>query len=385
LLRGSVGKPLPGVEVKIESPDENGVGEVLARGQNVMLGYYNNEEATEAVLQDRWLRTGDLGKSTKTEICISSDARKTSLLIRTAKIFTRTKSKILRKIAVHQRIVGRRFARRGRRRENRALVVPDYEYDIALSRAKTTKKVEEHFREVSAGLPFSNASKFCISRRLSCRARRRAKSNARKSSKCCNAGSEIAKKNRRFRRIKRRRHGFVDSQNRRVGFQSRFRKSRSNESSPIWVLIQLMFVELQAAVEDAGGRVVSPDTLNEVQTVRELLTAVQRVDKSKKIVDEPKAEEKKGRRDFHSFDRPPRRQSSRRFRAGTLYETVLKHENRRRSERPAAHEFHRRAQITLRISIWAWSKKRSAKTWRNKPSPSRPPITGSTRNTNARI
>ncbi len=59
---GSVGKPLPGVEVKIDNPDENGVGEVLARGQNVMLGYYNNEEATEAVLQDRWLRTGDLGR-----------------------------------------------------------------------------------------------------------------------------------------------------------------------------------------------------------------------------------------------------------------------------------------------------------------------------------
>jgi long-chain acyl-CoA synthetase len=53
-----------------------------------------------------------------------------------------------------------------------------------------------------------------------------------------------------------------------------------------------MFVELQAAVEDAGGRLISPDTLNEVQTVRELLTAVQRVDKSKKLADEPKAEEK---------------------------------------------------------------------------------------------
>ncbi|HLA95459.1 MAG TPA: AMP-binding protein, partial [Pyrinomonadaceae bacterium] len=62
LLRGSVGKPLPGVEVKIDNPDANGVGEVVARGQNVMLGYYNNEEATEAVLQDRWLKTGDLGK-----------------------------------------------------------------------------------------------------------------------------------------------------------------------------------------------------------------------------------------------------------------------------------------------------------------------------------
>src|SRR6185369_145548 len=53
------------------------------------------------------------------------------------------------------------------------------------------------------------------------------------------------------------------------------------------------FVELQAAVEDAGGRVLSPDSLNEVQTVRELLAAVQRVDKSKKLADEPKIEEKK--------------------------------------------------------------------------------------------
>src|SRR5947209_8223573 len=55
----------------------------------------------------------------------------------------------------------------------------------------------------------------------------------------------------------------------------------------------LMFVELQAAVEDAGGRVLSPDTLNEVQTVRELLTAVNRVDKSRKLADEPRVEEKK--------------------------------------------------------------------------------------------
>jgi long-chain acyl-CoA synthetase len=54
-----------------------------------------------------------------------------------------------------------------------------------------------------------------------------------------------------------------------------------------------MFVELQAAVEDAGGRVLSPDTLNEVQNVREVLTAVQRVDKAKRLADEPKVQERK--------------------------------------------------------------------------------------------
>jgi long-chain acyl-CoA synthetase len=63
---GHVGKPVPGVEVKIRNPDETGVGEVVARGPNVMLGYANNPEATSAVLDEGgWLRTGDLGKLDK--------------------------------------------------------------------------------------------------------------------------------------------------------------------------------------------------------------------------------------------------------------------------------------------------------------------------------
>ncbi len=60
---GSVGKPIPGVEVKLLNPDSSGVGEILARGPNVMLGYANNREATKAVLDsDGWLHTGDLGR-----------------------------------------------------------------------------------------------------------------------------------------------------------------------------------------------------------------------------------------------------------------------------------------------------------------------------------
>lgn len=60
---GHVGKPVPGVSVKIANPDTHGVGEVWARGDNVMQGYADNEEATQQVLtDDGWLRTGDLGK-----------------------------------------------------------------------------------------------------------------------------------------------------------------------------------------------------------------------------------------------------------------------------------------------------------------------------------
>ncbi|MGE4357371.1 MAG: long-chain fatty acid--CoA ligase, partial [Candidatus Omnitrophota bacterium] len=56
---GSVGKPLPGIEVKIENDLEE--GEVLVKGKNVMLGYYKNPEETEIALRDNWLYTGDIG------------------------------------------------------------------------------------------------------------------------------------------------------------------------------------------------------------------------------------------------------------------------------------------------------------------------------------
>lgn len=60
---GSCGKAAPRMEVKIDSPGpENIVGEIMTRGDNVMLGYYKNPEATAQVLEaDGWLHTGDLG------------------------------------------------------------------------------------------------------------------------------------------------------------------------------------------------------------------------------------------------------------------------------------------------------------------------------------
>jgi long-chain acyl-CoA synthetase len=61
-LPGSVGQPLPGIEIRIHEPDRRGVGEVIARGPNVMAGYYGNERATEEALRDGWLHTGDLGR-----------------------------------------------------------------------------------------------------------------------------------------------------------------------------------------------------------------------------------------------------------------------------------------------------------------------------------
>jgi long-chain acyl-CoA synthetase len=61
-LAGSVGRALPGIDVKIFEPDERGIGEIVAKGPNVMAGYYENPEATAQVMQGGWLHTGDLGR-----------------------------------------------------------------------------------------------------------------------------------------------------------------------------------------------------------------------------------------------------------------------------------------------------------------------------------
>ena len=58
---GSVGLSLPNVEIKINNPDKDGIGEIIAKGPNVMLGYYQNEEKTNEVLKNGWFYTGDLG------------------------------------------------------------------------------------------------------------------------------------------------------------------------------------------------------------------------------------------------------------------------------------------------------------------------------------
>jgi long-chain acyl-CoA synthetase len=58
----TVGPPMPGVEVRLAETNEQGVGEVLVKGGNVFIGYYNNEQATKEVkTEDGWLMTGDLG------------------------------------------------------------------------------------------------------------------------------------------------------------------------------------------------------------------------------------------------------------------------------------------------------------------------------------
>jgi len=85
MRRNSVGPAIPGVEVKIADPDENGIGEIIARGENIMLGYYNNEEATNEVLKDGWLYTGDMGRVDRDGFIFISGRKKNVIVLSNGK------------------------------------------------------------------------------------------------------------------------------------------------------------------------------------------------------------------------------------------------------------------------------------------------------------
>ena len=75
-----VGLPLPGVEVKVDSPSEEGIGELLVKGPIVMKGYYKNEEATNEAVVDGWFKTGDYGTiNDKGQIAITG--RKKNIIV----------------------------------------------------------------------------------------------------------------------------------------------------------------------------------------------------------------------------------------------------------------------------------------------------------------
>ena len=77
---GTVGIPMLNVKLEIENSDENGIGEIRVKGPNVMLGYYENEEATKEVLKDGWFYTGDLGYLDKNG-CLAITGRSKNLIV----------------------------------------------------------------------------------------------------------------------------------------------------------------------------------------------------------------------------------------------------------------------------------------------------------------
>jgi len=76
-LFGTVGRPIPGIEVRIDQPDQKGEGEILVRGPNIMQGYFNRPELTgQTIDANGWLHTGDIGKFVEQQFLKITDRKK---------------------------------------------------------------------------------------------------------------------------------------------------------------------------------------------------------------------------------------------------------------------------------------------------------------------
>ena len=83
---GSIGKALPTLDVKIDKPNEEGIGELLVKGPTIMLGYYENEEATkETIDKEGWLHTGDLAQIDKDGFIFITGRKKFVIVLKNGK------------------------------------------------------------------------------------------------------------------------------------------------------------------------------------------------------------------------------------------------------------------------------------------------------------
>lgn len=148
VLGGSVGRPLHGVEIKINNPSSEGVGEVWARGPNVMLGYAGDDSATASVLEDGWFKTGDLGRldaegrlflsGRQKDVVVDADGRN---------VYPDEIEELYGKHAAIKElsVVG---LLQGGSEKVAALVVP------AVSGDRVRHDIQEHFKETGETLPF---------------------------------------------------------------------------------------------------------------------------------------------------------------------------------------------------------------------------------------
>ncbi len=157
VIPGSVGRALPGVDVRIDQPDEHGVGEVVAKGANVMAGYYQNDDATAQTLKDGWLHTGDLGRLDDDGNLFIVGRRKEMILGASGENIYPDEleelyadSRYVKEVSV----VGLPGAD-GTHETVAALIVPEYDQGegSTMAREEIRERVREHLREVGKAQP----------------------------------------------------------------------------------------------------------------------------------------------------------------------------------------------------------------------------------------
>ncbi len=126
---GSIGIPIPGVEIKIYEPDIEGVGEILVKGNNVMKGYYKNSLATTQTLRDDYLHTGDMGYMDEDGYIYITGRKKSIIVTEGGKnIYPEEIEQILgRSKYIEEVLVIERFNKEKNKAELTAIIYPNWE------------------------------------------------------------------------------------------------------------------------------------------------------------------------------------------------------------------------------------------------------------------
>jgi long-chain acyl-CoA synthetase len=334
LIPGSVGRPLPGIDVKIDNPDANGIGEVIAKGPNVMSGYFENPEATAQTIINGWLHTGDLGRFDE-EGNLYIVGRKKEMILGPSgeNVYPDELEELYndRNYVKEISVVG--LPGEGGHETVAALIVPDYEKG---DREHVREQVREQVRKVSKSLPLYKRVKvfhlwdFDLPKTASRKVKRR----------------DVIKE---LQRLERAAKGGEEAKQLSTGDGaaagtwlldvladvSQKKRGTITAATPLAELgfDSLMFTELAVALEAAGVNLPDPSELNGLETVADVEKLVARLgakaksDKPRRdrIRKEKEADDKKADSDDINVPGPLVSLGRRALRGGmrALYERVL--------------------------------------------------------------
>lgn len=152
----SCGRPGSCNEVKIDNPDEKGEGEIMAKGTNVMLGYYKNPEATAAVMRDGWFGTGDIGRFDKQGMLYVTGRVKNLIVLKNGKnIYPEELELLMYRIDLVKEAVV--YSLEGENGEETAIAVeiyPDMEKVENNNITEYKKVIEEEIDKINSSLPY---------------------------------------------------------------------------------------------------------------------------------------------------------------------------------------------------------------------------------------
>jgi long-chain acyl-CoA synthetase len=282
LVPGSVGRALPGIDVKIDSPDASGVGEVIAKGPNVMSGYFENAEATAATIKNGWLHTGDLGRLDEEGNLYIVGRKKEMILGASGENIYPDEleeafsgSKYVKELSV----VGLPSAGDAKNETVAMLVHPDYDHDD-LTRDQVRENVREHIKKITKSLPLYKRPKVVHLTDLEL-----PKTASRKPKR-----REVIKEIERIEKAAK------------TGAEAKQLKASGQAASTSWVVDMLanvsqkkgapitsetrlqelgfdslMFTELAVAIEAAGVTLPDPQELNGLETVADVEKLIARL------------------------------------------------------------------------------------------------------------